>query len=150
MYRQLPVGAIEIIEREAEPYDEKTAMENIIPKGKNTIIAHLKHLKEHGEHHYLKQALELLKEKNIHIELKEVEIENPPCCHGFEIKQKKTKKKRNHQIKVESALMQWPIQLSLISPSMPHFKNSDLLLVADCVAYAYGNFHNEFLKGKKL
>jgi len=49
MYRQLPVGAIEIIEREAEPYDEKTAMENIIPKGKNTIIAHLKHLKEHGE-----------------------------------------------------------------------------------------------------
>ena len=44
-----PEGAITIEKREAEPYSEKKVMEQMIPKGKNTIIAHLKHLKDHGE-----------------------------------------------------------------------------------------------------
>ena len=47
---ECPEGAISVEEREAEPYDERRVMiENIIPKEKNTIIAHLKHLQEHGE-----------------------------------------------------------------------------------------------------
>ncbi len=124
-------------------------MENIIPKGKNTIIAHLKHLKEHGEQHYLKQALEVLKEKNIEIDFDEF-LHDQTCCHGIEVKQKKQKLRKKEKTKVESCLTQWPVQLTLISPSMPYFKNADLLLVADCVAYACGNFHNDFLDGKKI
>ena len=45
---ECPQGAMSTVEREAEPYDEKKTMENIVKCGENTIIAHLKHLKDHG------------------------------------------------------------------------------------------------------
>ena len=56
-----PQGAITIEERSAEPYDEHKVMNNIVKEGKNTIHAHLHHLKEHGETTYLQQALAYLK-----------------------------------------------------------------------------------------
>src|SRR5210317_1018265 len=49
-----PEGAIEIEERDAEAYDEKKVMENIVKQGKNVIKAHLEHLKDHGETNFLK------------------------------------------------------------------------------------------------
>jgi len=49
---------------------------------------------------------------------------------------------------MNSQLSQWPVQLKLVSPAAPYFENADLLIAADCTAYAYGNFHNEFIKGK--
>ena len=48
--------------------------------------------------------------------------------------------------KIESQLRQWPIQLHLVSPSAPYYQGSDMLLTADCVAYALGDFHRQFLK----
>ncbi len=54
------------------------------------------------------------------------------------------------EVKVESQLRQWPIQLHLIQPTAPYYQKKDVLLSADCVAFAIGNFHNEFLKGKSL
>ena len=51
---------------------------------------------------------------------------------------------------VQSQLGQWPIQLHLVSPSAPYFSGADVLLSADCVAYALGGFHPEYLKGKSL
>jgi NAD-dependent dihydropyrimidine dehydrogenase PreA subunit len=51
---------------------------------------------------------------------------------------------------VPSRLSQWPIQLHLISPQAPYFQGSDLLVAADCTAFALGGFHDELLKGKKL
>ncbi len=60
-----PEGAIVIEEREAGRYDEKKVMENIAAQGTNTIIAHLTHLKDHGEEGYLKEALAFLREKGI-------------------------------------------------------------------------------------
>jgi NAD-dependent dihydropyrimidine dehydrogenase PreA subunit len=49
-----------------------------------------------------------------------------------------------------SELGQWPIQLHLVSPLAPYFKNADLLVAADCTAFALGSFHPDLLKGKKL
>jgi hypothetical protein len=51
---------------------------------------------------------------------------------------------------VQSQLRQWPIQLHLVSPAAPYYQGADVLLSADCVAYALGGFHPEHLKGKSL
>ncbi|NIA08036.1 MAG: 4Fe-4S dicluster domain-containing protein [Actinobacteria bacterium] len=51
---------------------------------------------------------------------------------------------------VPSQLTHWPIQMTLVSPDMPVFKNADLLLAADCTAFVYGDFHRELLAGKAL
>ena len=52
--------------------------------------------------------------------------------------------------KISSQLRQWPIQMHLISPTAPYFQNADVLLTADCVAYALGDFHREYMKDKSL
>ncbi len=49
---------------------------------------------------------------------------------------------------VGSQLNQWPVQIKLVPPNAPYFKNANLLIAADCTAYAYGNFHNKFMKNK--
>ncbi len=48
---------------------------------------------------------------------------------------------------VSSQLMQWPCQIKLVPTNAPYFENANLLIAADCTAYAYGNFHNEFIRG---
>ncbi len=52
--------------------------------------------------------------------------------------------------KVSSQLRQWPIQLHLVSPAAPYFQGADVVLAADCVPFAMGDFHNTYLKGKAL
>ncbi|TCT16815.1 4Fe-4S dicluster protein [Natranaerovirga pectinivora] len=47
-----------------------------------------------------------------------------------------------------SQLNQWPVQIHLISPNAPYLEDADLLIAADCTAYAYANIHNEFIKGR--
>lgn len=51
-------------------------------------------------------------------------------------------------IKVESRLSQWPVQIKLVPVNAPYFDGADLLIAADCTAFAYGNFHNDFIKDK--
>jgi hypothetical protein len=62
----------------------------------------------------------------------------------------KDEKQEEEAVRVKSQLRQWPIQLHLVSPAAPYYRGADVLLTADCVAYAFGNFHNEYLKGKSL
>ena len=49
---------------------------------------------------------------------------------------------------VTSQLMQWPVQIKLVPANAPYFHNANLLIAADCTAYAYGNFHQEFIKNR--
>ena len=51
---------------------------------------------------------------------------------------------------VPSQLKHWPVQLHLVSPYAPYFANADMLLVADCVPFAMGDFHNKFLKDHSI
>ena len=171
-----PEGAIEIIEREAEPYDERRVMEILVTKGRNTILAHLEHLRDHNEHEFLNQAIQYLKENNIdmspsnekghshthapHSNLAaarhEEKIHSGSGCPGAQARDF-----RIDQQKVEAAavavaspaaseLRQWPIQLHLLNPQAGYFQNADVLLAADCAAFSMGNFHSRFLKGKTL
>jgi hypothetical protein len=50
----------------------------------------------------------------------------------------------------QSELGQWPVQLHLVSPTAHYFQHMDVILAADCVAYALGDFHRNYLKGKAL
>ncbi len=52
--------------------------------------------------------------------------------------------------KAKSQLAQWPIQMHLISPTAPYYQGADVLLAADCVAFALGSFHQDYLKGKAI
>lgn len=51
---------------------------------------------------------------------------------------------------IASQLRQWPIQLHLISPTASYYEGADVVLAADCVAYALGDFHRQYLRGKSL
>ena len=50
----------------------------------------------------------------------------------------------------QSRLAQWPVQLHLVSTTAPYFQGADLLITADCVPFAYAEYHEEFLKGKAV
>jgi len=149
-----PLNAISTEEREAEEYDERKVMENIIKCGKNTIIAHLNHLKDHGETGYLKQAEEILIEKNIKIDLtEETKTQNLPSgCPGarmVDFSEEGTEESEESG-KRKSQLKQWPLQLHLVPPNAPYYQGKDVVLSADCVAYSLADFHKDYLKGKSL
>src|SRR5659263_84078 len=77
---------------------------------------------------------------------------NIPCgCPGSMAMDLRSEKKAPViQGRQNPELRQWPVQLMLVSPDAPYFKDSDLLIAADCVPFAYPNFHSDFLKGKSL
>ena len=51
-------------------------------------------------------------------------------------------------VKTESQLRQWPVQIKLAPVNAPYFDGANLLIAADCTAYAYGNFHNDFIRNR--
>ena len=53
-----------------------------------------------------------------------------------------------NEIKPVSRLSQWPVQIKLVPVNAPYFDGANLLVAADCTAYAYANFHNDFIKNK--
>lgn len=68
-------------------------------------------------------------------------------CPGMMAKQLKEKAKTvESSAAIPSQLTHWPVQLKLVPPNAPYFAGADLLLVADCVPFAMGDFHNKFLK----
>lgn len=147
-----PTGALTIVEREAQPYDERKVMDYIVKGGPNVIKAHLKHLREHKEFEYLTQAIDYLNDYGIAIPLlAEVAEEKASSC-GCSSSQEQTFQSTDteEEGKRQSHLTQWPIQMHLVSPTAAYYRNSDLLLAADCCAFSYGDFHKDFMKGKSV
>ena len=156
-----PEGAITIENREAELYNETKVMEQMICKGRNTIIAHLRHLKEHGETEYLREGVKFLNENRMKLafSLDDVLAEvhshshsgHTSACPGSKtmVIEKPLSSTVSHEGNV-SELRQWPVQMHLINPNAQYFRGADLLLAADCVAYSVGGFHNKYLRGRSL
>ena len=151
-----PFDAMKIEQREAEAYDERKVMlENIIPAGENTIKAHLQHLMDHNGMKWYEEAVVVLEEMRIENPIKKEKIEvkhQGSGCPGSKAMafEKEESKESIGVGDTRSQLRQWPVQLHLLSPHAPYFENADLLLAADCVAFAMGNFHSGYLKNKTL
>jgi NAD-dependent dihydropyrimidine dehydrogenase PreA subunit len=187
-----PQDALTIEEREAKPYDEAVVMKEMVLKGRNVVLAHMKHLKEHQEHTFLKQGVEYLLQNRQELDFDPVEVIQEVHQHGRNGRpQHAGPQHAGAQLAFEqaaapepallhmhggggcpgsrevsfgspaagsaldageqpSALRQWPVQLHLINPAAGYFQGADLLVSADCVAYALGNFHAGYLQHKSL
>ena len=168
-----PEDALTIEEREAEPYNEVKVMELMIPKGEDTILAHLRHLKDHGETGFLAEAISYLEEINYPMDLSdfnnnEMNVKDMvndlfgstghggfAGCPGsqervFNIDIEQVAAAGSLQVEAKSELKQWPVQLHLLNPQAGYFRNADVVLTADCVAYAMGNYHQKYLKGNSI
>lgn len=77
-------------------------------------------------------------------------FEGCPGSRMFEFKERDDKDPPETTEKIESQLRQWPIQLHLISPLAPYYQGADVLLTADCVAYALGDFHRQYMQEKSI
>lgn len=146
---ECPRGAIRLEEREAEAYDEVKTLENIIPKGKATVLAHLRHLKSHGQREYLGQALEALERRGMPVAEGELDARAAGGCPGsrgmsFEPGAEPSPESGPSQLR------QWPVQLKLLPVRAPFFDGCDLLVAADCVGFSHAGFHAELLRGKVL
>ncbi len=73
-----------------------------------------------------------------------------PSSRPIEFSTSKIDDNRNITQKSSSTLSNWPVQLKLVPIQVPYFQNKDLLICADCVAFAYPDFHKDFLNGRKL
>lgn len=67
-------------------------------------------------------------------------------CPGTNAKAIKRDTTSAYSAPVTSQLSQWPVQIKLVPVNAPYFENANLLVAADCTAFAYGNFHNEFIR----
>jgi NAD-dependent dihydropyrimidine dehydrogenase PreA subunit len=118
-------GALKVVERESDAYDPRAAFDHIL-KARGSAAASMVH--GAGAHPGLSGCPGSL-------------ARDIPCDPGAD---------KGPGASAVSGLSQWPIQLHLISPLAPYFDGCDLLVAADCTAFALGGFHEEFLKGRKL
>ncbi len=114
-----PTGAITFVEREAAAYDEAAVLE--------------RQKKEADSHHSQggcpgSKMRQLTPRANAPV---------PPSASSSDPGFAPT-----------SQLSQWPVQIKLAPVNAPYFKDADLLIAADCTAFAYGNFHQDFMKGR--
>ena len=158
-----PEGAITVIEREAGAYDEKAVMAHVVPHGPAVITAHLEHLLGHCETSLYDQAIEYLNENHVPIPvhrtptspLKHGSGSHPAYtgCPGFatrSIPRLPGAESCQQSGQSVSELRQWPVQMKLLNPHASYFDSADLLIAADCVPFAFADFHRGFLKDKIL
>jgi len=163
-----PEGAITIEQREAEPYDELKVMEMMVGKGFNTVVAHLRHLREHNETFYLKQGMGYLINHEAVLSFKVQDVKNAVhqivepaksagCGGGCPGSQTVVfdpvglrPMGQEQTVPAASQLRQWPVQLHLINPAAVYFQGSDLLVASDCSAFSLGDFHSNWLKNRSL
>jgi NAD-dependent dihydropyrimidine dehydrogenase PreA subunit len=129
---ECPTGALIIEERESKPFDEKATKEYLLKaRGKEAVWR----MEEAQGKHTAKEHAPL------------------PCgCPGSFAQSLNSLIANNsldHQETV-SQLRNWPVQITLLPVKASYYKDADMLVAADCCAYAYGRFHNKFIKGHTL
>jgi ferredoxin len=123
-----PTGALKVVEREGSAYDPKEAYRHVL-KTRGPAAAARVHGAGRGPTH-----------------------DAPSACPGSLAREIPSAQDAGEgpAVSGRSRLSQWPIQLHLVSPFAPYFQGSDLLVAADCTAFALGSFHQDLLRAKKL
>jgi ferredoxin len=132
-----PTGALVIEERESKPFDIGGTKEYLLKtQGQEAVRRMEDAQKKHGPD-----------------EQKHKEHKPLPCgCPGSMAQTIQTNKPATKVIRQESApqLRNWPVQITLLPLKASYYRGADLLVAADCCAYAYTGFHNDFIKGHTL
>lgn len=128
-----PQDALHIIEREADDFNEEEAMEFV----RKTRGTEPKHAHTHAGHHHGGGGCP---GSRMMMMGNDQAGKTPVSTTGND----------DIEVKIKPQLRQWPVQLSLVPVNAPYFNNADLLVTADCVPFAYPNYHLDLLKGKAL
>lgn len=121
-----PTGAITFVEREAVAYNEAAVLANRNQSNSHSGSHRYESILGHGLGCPGSLARTVHQEKDT----------TPPV------------ETTRHPREVASQLRQWPVQLKLVPTNAPYFQNANLLVAADCSAFAHGDFHNQFMKNK--
>ncbi|WP_227763299.1 ATP-binding protein [Zhaonella formicivorans] len=128
-----PQDALKLIEREADEFDEQAVEELLASQRANGHH----HPEVHNPQHHRPHAGGCPGSRLRNLE-EEKPVEASRVSSG------------DIEVKIKSQLTQWPVQLKLVPPSAPYLPGADLLVTADCVPFAYPNYHLDLLKGKKV
>lgn len=130
-----PQDALHIIEREAEEFDEEAAMEFVRSINNQGSTAHTEPKEEK----------------------KPEPVVHTGGCPGSRMRvmnqsapEPEESGSGDISFSLKSQLQQWPVQLTLVPVQAPYFKDANLLITADCVPFAYPDYHPKLLKGKKV
>ena len=82
----------------------------------------------------------------ISFEMREAPAYDEAAVLAAKAEKEKRKKAQTENVKIESELLQWPYQIKLMPVKSAFYKDANLLIAADCSAYAYGNFHRDFMR----
>lgn len=120
---ECPQGAITIVEREADEFDEKAVERHLKEIGRTPAVHHPRPAAPHHGH---------------------------GGCPGSRLMtfERRTEEQEASEGRQANQLRQWPVQIHLVPVSAPWLQGADILIAADCVPFAYANFHADLLKGK--
>lgn len=133
---ECPEGAITIEEREAPPFDEQATEEYLKSIGRDPAAAHRSSTAQTPPQPRHQTA--------------KTQFTGCPGSQMRTIKPPTQEKAQDEGGKIASRLRQWPIKLHLVPPFAPFLQGADLLIAADCSAFAHAEFHRELLEGKQV
>ncbi|MDP2209592.1 MAG: 4Fe-4S binding protein [Bacteroidota bacterium] len=132
-----PQNALTVVEEFTEEYDNVSVNEHIKLNAPDKLQTHIDHMAQHG-HELSFSKMNMLGG-------------GCPSARTIQWAQPQAQAQEQEQkVNFASQLRQWPVQLHLVPPTAPYFQNADFVLVADCVPFAYPNFHSEFLSGNAI
>lgn len=126
---ECPQDAITIIEREADHFDEAAVAEHLRRADAAPTAAKPQHA-PHGQHG--------------------THVGGCPGSRAMTFTAPAAADPPAAAVTQPSQLRQWPVQLTLVPTGAPYFQDADLLITADCVPFAYADYHREFLAGKAV
>ncbi len=141
---ECPQEALKIEEKEVDEYNEESVIARIKEKSPQLLEKHLGHLKGHADEFPVHHSHSKM------TPCPSAQMMSWENSSTFNVSAGADLPQARQCSTIPSELRQWPVQLHLVPPDAPYFRNADLVLAADCVPFADANFHQDFLKGKAL